>query len=389
MVKRILWAIACCICACNVPDPPASTGGVQLEPGPCGRGLVVAASGEDYASTNISLVDFEGATLSDSFLSSGAATAGASAPLSGDVVLPLAVGQSGKVVLLDRQNNTVTWVEPTTAQVTAQLSVSEGANAIPHDYLELDPRKAYVSRFLAGDLWIVDPSTGNKTGQIALPQGTQKPFPDRMLRSGDTVIVVLQRFADGYGQAADGELVGIVSDQVSWQQTLPGYANCGGMDVSPSGKLLAVTCTGVFPDSNSTSEEQIAHSGIVLFDLTSLPPPELRRFAVAAALGEPVGWSVAFVDEDTLLGRAVGDLTSGRADTAFTLALSSGEVRELAVAEPYALGDIRCTPRCAGLCLMADASLGGLRRWTRSLESLAYVEPGQSVGLPPRYLGGF
>jgi hypothetical protein len=351
---------------------------------------VVASSGQDYASTNITLAGFEGESLSESFLSSAAAAAGASAALSGDVVLPLARPGSGMVVLLDRQNNTVTWADPATARVVAQLSVGDGVNAIPHDYLELSDTKAYVSRFFAGDLWVVDPSTGTKTGHIPLPSsGKYRPYPDRMVVSGATVVVLQQMFADGYAEAADGRLVGVESEQVVWDHEIGGYSNCGGMDVSPSGSLLAVGCTGVFPDSTSTDPGQLARSGVVLFDVTTLPPLELRRFAVASTLGRPVGWSVAFASEEVLVGRGVGDLTSGRNDVAFALQLSTGAVQVLAEAAPYALGDVRCTPRCGGTCLMADASLGGLRRWSRALEPLTMSTAGRSIGLPPRYLGGF
>lgn len=164
----LLLATPAVLCAaCNVPEPQGSTGGVDVPEGPCGRGIVVASSGADFVSSNISLATFEGEPLSESFLSSGATSAGASAALSGDVVLPLTRPASGKVVLIDRTNSTITWADPASARVEAQLSVSDGTAANPHDYLELSAGRAYVSRFAASDLWIVDPRTATRTGAVA------------------------------------------------------------------------------------------------------------------------------------------------------------------------------------------------------------------------------
>lgn len=379
-----------CLAGCNVPEPPGSTGGVDVQPGPCGRGIVVASSGADYVSTNISLATFDGAPLSESFLSSGSVPAGASAALSGDVVLPLATPRSGKVVLIDRQNNTLTWVDPLTATVTAQLSVSDGSVSNPHDYLEIADDVAYVSRFAAGDLWKVDPRTAQKIGTVTFPEeGGWKPNPDRMVASEGQVILALQRFASDYKTAADGRLVGLESDAVVWTVDVAGLSNCGGMSVSPSGAKLALTCTGVFPSFNTTDAEQNQHSGVVVFELGQRPPVALRQFSLGTQLGQPVGWSVAFASETVVMGRAVGDLVTGRRDVAFSLDTESGEVRTLVDADPFALGDVRCTPGCGGMCLLADASIGALRRWKSGVEEQAPIKVDTLVGLPPRFLGGF
>jgi hypothetical protein len=102
-----------------------------------------------------------------------------------------------------------------------------------------------------------------------------------------------------------------------------------------------------------------------------------------------LGWTVAYVAEGVVLARGVGDQSRGKLDTALSIDLATGEFRKLIETQPYALGDVRCTPRCGGLCLMADASLGALRRWTVGLEELEASKVDGVVGLPPRFLGGF
>ena len=47
-----------------------------------------------------------------------------------------------------------------------QFSVGNGAN--PNDIVVVSPTKAYVARYDAADLWIVNPSTGAFTGAISL-----------------------------------------------------------------------------------------------------------------------------------------------------------------------------------------------------------------------------
>ena len=394
---RFLSALATLlVAACNVPEPPGSSGGVSLQSTPCGRGVVVVSSGSDYASTNVSLADLDGVGVSPSFLSSGAVPAGASAAFSGDVVAPLQTPPSGNVVLIDRQNGTVSWADPVSATVRAQLSLLDGLPANPHDYVEVSADKAYVSRYGAGDLAVVDLRSFEWTASVPLPADTGlRPSPDRMLLAGDRVIVALQLFAAAFVKAGDGRLVGIdtASDAIAWTVELAGLANCGGLAMAPDSQRIAVTCTGVFPGSTSTDPEQMKRSAVVWMDLSDGEPEELRRYDVAAALGRPVGWTVGFVSNASVVGRVVGDLESGSRDAAFSLDLESGEVKVLAESAAYSLGDVRCAAACGKPCLMADAETGVLRRWsTAAGTALVELEPSRvdtTVGLPPRNLGGF
>ena len=119
--------------ACNATSPPGS-GGVDVEPGPCGRGLAVVATG--YESVNVALLDTTGGMLSSSFISSADRSPSLSAALGGDTVLPTSAASGPELLLIDRYPNSVlTWVELETARVTRQLSVATGFLANPHDYV--------------------------------------------------------------------------------------------------------------------------------------------------------------------------------------------------------------------------------------------------------------
>jgi hypothetical protein len=75
-----------------------------------------------------------------------------------------------------------------------QFSVGNGTN--PSDILILSPTKAYVPRYDAGSLLIVNPETGATTGQISLASfGDADGIPemDRIVRVGNRVFVSIQR----------------------------------------------------------------------------------------------------------------------------------------------------------------------------------------------------
>src|SRR5262249_49627102 len=152
----------------------------------CDKALVVASS--DYTSTNVSLLSPAGSILSEILISSGSTTTGLSTALSGDVILPLAAPPSGRVVLLPPSASVLTWVDPTTAAVTAQLSVRTGFLSNPYDYLEVAPDKAYVTRFESnpqpgkeafdggGDVLVIDPQSFALRGRVDLSSSDDGGF---------------------------------------------------------------------------------------------------------------------------------------------------------------------------------------------------------------------
>jgi hypothetical protein len=405
MVMRKNWlglALASAT-GCGVPAPPPSTGGVDIPAnGDCPGALAVVNS--DYLSSNISVLSVAGDILSESIISSGSAPPGLSAALSGDVALPTTAPASGRLVLLDRYPNAViTWVEPESAGVLAQLSVATGFTSNPQDYLELSSTKAYVSRLQTnpnpgaepndggGDILIVDPSAFAITGSVPLASpddGAFFPSPSELLPIESTVWVMLERFDSGFHAARDARIVGISaeSDAIEWSLDLPGVANCGAMALDPAAERVAIACSGVFADAVPA-----ARSGIVILDATETPPVELARFDIASAVGTPPQPSLAWASDGTLLGATYGDLVHGVSDVAYALDVTSGATDVLFEAgSAFVLGQTACSPGCTDTCFVADANAKLLRSWQANLDSLARgrdVVADPRVGLPPRGLG--
>ena len=401
-MKR-LAVLALFALACGVPDPPPPTGGVRLGPpgGSCPRGFGVVST--DYASTSVAVLGEGGAVLSGAMISSGSAGTGTSAALSGDVVLPREAPTSGHLVLLDWYPNAVlTWLDVEQGRVLGQARVATGFPSNPHDYVEVGPTKAYVSRYgknpkpgrepmdAGDDVLVLDTRTFAITGRIDLGAYGDGFLarPDWMARLGSTVLLLLGRTDASYKSAGDGRIVGLdpATDTAVFAVDLPSVANCGGFDVSPSKRSLGVSCTGLFADGAG----QLARSDVVVLDATTTPPTVRRRYAIAATLGAPLAPALAFDGEARLLGVAYGDLAAGRGDVLFALDLGSGELRKLATSgRPFTFGDVRCSP-CAGACLFADAERGTVRRFQWNgveYAELPEVRIDAAGGLPPRSLG--
>jgi hypothetical protein len=358
----------------------------------------------DYKSTNVSIVSLEGEVLSSSIISSGSMSAGTSATLSGDVVLPHDRVQSGELVVIDRfPNGVVTWVDPASARVRTQLSVNTGFAANAHDYLELSPTKAYVARYFTnraagreprdagGDLLILDPSVPSIVGRIGLAGSADGylPFPERMTRVGTEVVVTLGNMKEGFEDAGDGLVVGIdpASDSIAWRVTLPGLANCSGLALSPSQDRLAVSCSGVF----AAGKEQAARSDVVLLDVTHRPPIESARYELPSKVaGRAVAPYLAFASDDILLAVAFGSAELGRGDLAFSIDTARGDVVPFAEGPAFSLGDLLCTPDCMTRCYLAHAGERAvatlvMENGVLRLGSKLPADP--TTGLAPRWLG--
>jgi len=404
--------------ACNVsPTSPASTGGVlESDAGSsCDHGMVILLT--DYMSTQIALSKLDGTTESASFLSTASTMAsGLAFALSGDVVLPNVTPASGRVVLLDRfGTNVVTWADPTTAKVLAQLPVGTGFESNPQDYLEIDATSAYVSRwginaapgkqpFHSGsDVLVVTPPQGKTppaiTKSIPMPvEQTLPPRPSGMIRVGDTVLVVLQRTSQDFNTVGDGAIVGIVKDAMAWELHITGLKNCGRPALSPSGKMVALGCEGQL-DMNGNVVD-LSASAIALVDVSSLPPKVTKTFPITDQLGSPPQNQVAFASDTLLIGKTQTPLGGKTNNQAFSIDLGTGKAAVLCTASPDAkgmgkgivYGDVLCRPGCGDMCLMADADIVRLRRWKigpsgLSAESSVTVET--MTGLPPVSVAGY
>ena len=400
--------------ACNVEPLGGPTGGISVirEPG-CPAAVIVVMS--DFVSTQVALSALDGETLSASFVSTASAgTSGLSFALSGDVAVPSTRPPSGRVVLVDRfGTNVVTWLDPETARVLAQLPVGTGFQSNPQDYLELDARRALVSRWdenaapgtqpfdAGGDLLVIDTQTPAITKAIALPrEGDVPPRPGSLSLVGDAAVVTLERLARDFKSAGDAVLVGVdpASERVAWQLVLPGLENCGGLTLSPSGRSAALACTG-FIDREGRAEN-LAQSAVVVFDVTRNPPSELRRFPASVFAGEPVQSELEFFSETGVLVKTQTTFGGTRNNRLLALDLESGDAVTLVEADSdsrdggqgIVYGGILCTPGCGNVCLLADADRGILRRFAianGALEPLSSVRVEHEVGLPPRGLGSF
>lgn len=391
--------------SCNVAAPPPSTGGASVaDAGACDRGLVTVES--DYRSSNIVVSSREGTTLSPSFVSSGATKPGLALALSGDVDVPYVRPHSGRLVILDRYGtNVVTWMDVESGAVLAQLPIGQGFESNPHDYLEMDANHAWVSRYGSnvtpgrqpfdegGDLLVLDTISPSIVGRIAMPEENASllPCPGGLNWLGGDVVVTLGRWSRDFAMAGDGRLVGVspLTASVAWTVDVSGLDACGRLMVSPDGRRAAIACSGTYDFDNKRFD--VTHSDVVLFDATTRPPFELKRFGASARLGAGIQPALAFATNTTLVGVAL-DAASGQ-DRAFSLDVDSGEVvLLLSKAASFVLGGLRCSPGCGDICLLCDADTRTLHRWKftsdRAFDVLDDAPLESIIGLPPRTMGG-
>jgi hypothetical protein len=316
-------------------------------------------------------------------------------------------------VLVDRfGTNVVTWLDPETARVLAQLPVGTGFQSNPQDYLELDDRRAFVSRWdenpapglapfdAGGDLLVLDTLRPEIVNSIVLPRdGGLPPRPGAVTRVGDVAVVTLERVARDFQSAGDAMLVGVdlASESIAWSLTLPGLKNCGGLTLAPSGRRAALACTG-FIDRDGRAEN-IDHSALAVFDVTRSPPAPLERFSASDLAGEPLQSEVEFFSEAGVLVKTQTTFGGSRNNRLLAFDLDSERVVTLAEAGGSAgdgkgivYGGLLCTPGCGNVCLLADADRAVLARFAianGALEALPSIRVEDEVGLPPRGLGSY
>jgi hypothetical protein len=418
MVSRWMCALTACsvVSACGVRTPETNTGGATGDAGVCGRGIVVASS--DYASTNVSLIDFAGGTISASLVSSASASTALSAPLSGDVVLPSMPAHGDKLVLIDRYPASVlTWVDVKTGTVSGQLSVATGFASNPQDYVEVNEHLAYVTRYepnthpgkepfdAGNDILGIDPQTPviesrlDLTPAMAGEDASLLPRAGRALRVGELVYALLEGYSTDFKRSADSRLVTIdpISGKLTSVTVLTGLHNCRGIALSPDQSELAITCSGML------TPPVLEQSGVSIVT-TDQPPKEKRRFAASTFGDTPLGFSVAYASSHVIVfgtfGTLPGEVTTD--DTFIRLDLTSGDHQVTFSSGrspscgtnqrcPFTIGDVVCVPGC-GTCFVADAVTGGgvVHRLSMSAEgALLHDEPHHiedRIGLPPRYL---
>ena len=110
-------------------------------------------------------------------------------------------------------------VNPVTYATVRQFTVGNGSN--PYDIAVLSPTRAYVARYERREVWIVNPATGAKTGEIdlgAFADADGIPEMDRIAVVGPLAFVSLQRIdRNGGFVPTDTALVAVIdtrTDQV-------------------------------------------------------------------------------------------------------------------------------------------------------------------------------
>ena len=348
--------------ACENTPIPASTGtGHALESGS------MALVSSDYRSTNLSLRDPSGASLTASLLSTGSRPAGLSFALSGDVVLPSdALALDDELTILDRYGtNVLSFIHPVTGALRAQLPVGTGFEANPQDFIRWNESLAYLSRYGVdpvpgdaefdggSDLVVIDPHGPRITGRVAFaPKNGMPARPGTMTRSGPYVVVGLARLSESFDSAGDFELAFVRGDSAVLENivTLPGLRNCGKPVFSLAG-TLAVACTGVF-DSRTSSFAR-AGAGVFVATLTPSAFTVLDRWDADALDLSPAG-SVAWLSDDRLAFTTYGHGAIG--DAVYTLQRGSAEAsRVLTTPKPYTLGSLRCDDSAPVRCVLPMA----------------------------------
>jgi hypothetical protein len=411
---RAAVLVAALAAACNVEPTAQDQCGadVKAEPG-CPSAAVVVMS--DFISSQVALTRLDGTTLCGSFASTSRSEASALAfPFSGDLTTPSSPPGSERVVLLDRYGtNVVSWLEPRTGKVLAQLPIGTGFQSNPQDYLEVSPGKAIVSRWGenpvpgseafdgGGDLLLLDTLTPAITGRIELPRPDDfPPRPAGLTPHGEVVLVTLQRAAVDVKSMGEALIAGVDVESASVRFTLAlaGLKNCGRVTPAPSGTRGVIACSGYVDRAGKPAD--LSESAVVLLDLAQELPVELSRLTAVELAGTALQSDVAFFSETGLLVKTQTALGGDDDNRLLALDLETGIATELARAggergasgQGVVYGGIHCSPGCGDTCLVADAEHGALMRWSigaDGLERLPPVAVRGSIGLPPRDIGVF
>lgn len=370
------------------------------------RGFYVVHSDFDNSAV-VSAVGVDGEVLSHTLLASGQAGAGLSFDVGSDLVLPSSAQTGDEVVVIDRTNQVIDWVELKSARVVRQLNVGPGGFAAsPYDYVPHRSDKAYVTRHNTnlnpgkaefdegGDLLIIDPSEPEIIGRIDLADTTGDeallPRPDSALAENGALYVMVVAIDADFSRYGESKLVTVDPDDDAVVDVLSidDMVNCGELVSSPDGRRLAVGCAGDWSDP-------LASSGITVVDISGAAPV-LEAQYFADDLGDVQLSTLSFVSDDVLLFTSYGSFEDGTGDALLRLDLGSGEVDGEPLFETqsaFGLWSLRCEPEHQ-VCVLADSeSEGGtLHRLLLDdgqVDSIEPVEYADGIGMPPRNIGVF
>jgi hypothetical protein len=333
----------------NNPPPPDSGGGSDAgsdNVATPGVGLVVVNNDPNFATTSISLLDRStGQVTRGDCIDSGAHPPGVTLALSGDVGVPSWPQPGHPVLLIDRKNSVLTWLDPATCAPTHQLDVSTGFAANPHDVVGVSPTKAYVTRYDfnrtptpdpndrddGDDILIIDPSVPAITGRIDLSSyvipvtgAVMKARPDRARLIGSTLFVALNEVNDDFEHAlAHGRVIAIdtATDHVIATIDIPELADCADLSYVEASKTLVVLCTGDYLAADPTQT-----SGVAYIDVSASPPVEVRHQMTAAFGGRTLGAYSGIANNGALgFGVTPGEFGGTPHDRLWSLNVASGQ----------------------------------------------------------------
>jgi len=383
----------------------AGGGAGTLAP-PAAMGAAVLNS--DFFSTSLSLLNTQAGVVHGDCVHTTTTGTGAKT-ISGDVVLPSQPQRGGQVVLIDRGNTALTFVNPSSCTFDRQLSVKGGFNlANPHDVVIISDQKAYVTRYgknaapqgaLDGgdDVLIIDPRNGTVGGHIdlsAYASATYPASPDRAIIAAGKVVVTLNRWnANDYtNDVSSLVIIDPATDQVVQHLDLGWLINCEGMDVQVASKTLLVACGGSFG-----SVEQALQSGIAVVDLSAAPATLTRVISSQAFPTPPVtfAWVLALPSASSAtraFTATLGTLTPSVPDTLYQLDFVTGATMSFGAANAFDLG---IPAGGNGRVLVPDANATMPRVHVYDVqgaglptESLAFVAD-TANGLPPRQIAWY
>ncbi len=365
-------------------------------------GLAVVHS--DYKSAAVSLLDpATGAVLKDACLSSGTKPPQLSAALSGDATLPSAPQTAHELLVIDKKQNTLIWMDPMTCTVLRQMQIEPTFDANPYDVIDLGDGRAYVTRYNpnakkpeeGSDIQIIDPKQGKSLGTINLRAQTTAPIlprPGRGLLIKGKVYVALESLSADFMSAGPGRIVIIdpATDKVTGTLDLPTLHNCGGISYQKAESALVVTCGGSFSDG----AKQIDFSGVAWFDLTSSSSAPTRIIA-AKDFGRAVSYSqVAVLDRATAFTSSLGDFMGPGKETIWRFGFAGAAPIKVMEATGSAVLSLFLDPDGRRL-YVGDAADKTPKVATFKIESDGSTTAGPTVitnpstNLPPRYFGWY
>jgi hypothetical protein len=352
----------------------------------------------DYKASTVSLYDPASKTLVGDCMNVN--------ELSRDVALPTGT-QGGELVVIDREQSLLDFVDPATCLVRAQLSLSTGGfKANPHDVVHLSATKAYVTRYEKNaaptpaaddfddgdDLLIVDPSALSVTGRIALAgraTAGMQARPDRAVLSNGLVYITLNNLSGDFSAAGPGRvaIVDPTTDAVTGVVDLPDQRGCSGIVADDAAKKLYVSCGGEFSDADQT-----ATSALVEIDVSGAVPA-LGKIVGGKSLGtQPVSYTAAAVLGGTAYVTTAGslDFATGAQtapDAFYGVALPAGTPAKIIDGGAFNLGRPAIDAATSTLFLPdGDAVTPRVRVFDVSGAAVAGMsfEPDPGAHLPPR-----